>query len=143
MREKNSRRGSYLIGVLIAVAILMILSMGYFRKGKCGAKSARDSAMDLTHKMDCANSRNKLKGDVLDFTRKNPGMEITEENLRMSGKQIPECRSGGTYQFEPNGEIHCTVHSMPPPTATPAPAVDFLSSSEPEVTPTAVVDFLK
>ena len=112
MIPNKKERGFYLIGILMALAIIMILNGGYFVKGKSGAPSVQVISLDRTKSVDCDNSRNAFKNEMTNWQLNNSSATPTIEQLKNSGITISKCRQGGEYSIGKDGNVYCTLHSV-------------------------------
>ncbi|OPZ21873.1 MAG: hypothetical protein BWZ10_00484 [candidate division BRC1 bacterium ADurb.BinA364] len=135
MQTNGGERGFYMIALLIVIAVLLILSWGYFDPSQ--GVSTYQSSMNSAKTAECAANRNALLANIAVWRMSHPNRTPSIEALRNSNPPvaIPVCREGGIISIGPQGEIFCSVH-YPAPTPTPTPlAVDFLAGLDEEPAP--------
>jgi len=127
-----ARRGFYLIGILLAVVIMCILTIGYFDKGTTGV-STYTASMTAAGRAECLSNQKAFQAEVARWSMNHPNTPVTLENMQKAIPPvvIPKCRDGGTWTMDEGGQVYCSVHNpqpTPPPTPTPRPAIDFMAT---------------
>ena len=113
------RRGFYLIGMLIALAIIFILmGRGYFFKEASPMKGVEqamqaEAYIDRSQVSACLANRNTLKAELTTMSINNggplPGIHAMRAKL---GPKI--CPDKGTLQLDDRGNVYCTLHEPAP-----------------------------
>lgn len=134
MDKHGATRGFYLIGLLLAVVIIMILTLGYFEQNTQGVSSYTAST-GAAHRAECLANQRVFMTEAARWSIMHPGEEFTLDTLANSIPPLAPkpCRDGGTLSIV-DGQMYCSIHNpapMPSPTPTPRPAIDFLSADVP------------
>lgn len=129
---KHSKHGFYLIGILLALVIMCILTLGYFERDQFGV-STYSSSMTAAGRAECLSNQKVFQVEIARWSVSHPNEPATIENLEKSipPVRIPVCRDGGTWTIDGGGQVYCSVHNpepTPAPTPTPRPAIDFLAT---------------
>lgn len=112
-----SRRGFYLIGLLIVLAIIAILSY----KQMAGETGVNQAVMytDRSRDVACSTNRTLIAQHAAIWRTSHMGETPTMELLLKSNISIPICPKNGAYSMSPDGQtVYCSVHA-PAPTPTP------------------------
>ena len=108
------RRGAFvLLELLLVVAVLLILSGGYFGYRKLTAgqeRSTYDATVEKGASAACLANRAALRSSVEIFRMQNPRTPPTTETLARAGIRFPPCPGGGFYGVAPDGAIVCSKH---------------------------------
>ena len=114
------RRGFYLIGVLIVLAIILVLYGKQLAGDKSEGISSAQTKIDRSKEVACSVNRQMIVTGMTAWQISHPGEQPTIEGLRSAGVTVPNCPQGGTYSIGPKGDVWCSIHN-PPPGATPEP----------------------
>lgn len=105
-----------LLILLIVVGIIgyiVYTGAGNFIGTKNQTPAKAQSQIDKTKELACKQNLKMLNDFVKTYMAThgvNNAEDITLEDLKEYGLQIPECPAGGEYVFE-NGRFYCTIHS--------------------------------
>ena len=111
---RQRRRAFVLIELLLVVAVLLILSGGYFGYRRLTAEQERstyDATVEKGATAACLANRAALRSSVEIFRMQNSRTPPTAENLAKAGIRFPPCPGGGVYSVAPDGAIVCSKHS--------------------------------
>ena len=110
----RNRHGAFvLLELLLVVAVLLILSGGYFGYRKLSAgqeRSTYDATVEKGAEGACLANRAALRTSVEIFRMQNPRMPPTTETLARAGIRFPPCPGGGFYGVAADGAIVCSKH---------------------------------
>jgi hypothetical protein len=113
LHPARGRQGFYIIGILIAVAIIFILvGRGYFDKDPVTQKRQADLYIDNSKDSACTANRQVVASEItaLSFsTGQRANIHVIRKKL--AGKVCP---GKGKYQVDAEGKVYCTEHSPPP-----------------------------
>ncbi|MBN1868228.1 hypothetical protein JW916_13160 [Candidatus Sumerlaeota bacterium] len=116
-----SRRGFYLIGLLIVIAILFILYGKELLPDKTTGKSTQDMALERSKGAACTANRQALSVQITAWSLNHSGETATVERLRQDGVNVPPCPEGGVLSIGADGHtIYCSIHDPAPGDAPPA-----------------------
>ncbi|HOE97630.1 MAG TPA: hypothetical protein PLS90_13910 [Candidatus Sumerlaeota bacterium] len=148
-----SRRGFYIIGILIVVAIILILVFkGSMAPDPVTQVSSGITYIDRSQEVACSTNRNAIRTDLQHYQINNPGAPITPDVIRKANSAT--CPDGGIYLMAQDGHIFCTLHDPPPPeqmqqlmriseekpVATPVGTPDPYAGATPQATPMGTPD---
>ena len=105
----TSRRGFYLIVLLIVIAIIGIL-VGKQMGGDDGQASTAKMSTDRARVSACSANRNVAKTILTTWQINHSGEKMTVENVRRTNPGFPTCPEGGTYEIGSDGVVYCTKH---------------------------------
>ncbi len=106
----ESQRGLTLIPIVVFMAIIGLLLLGYLDQ----ARTQREMGMTRAgrkagQELSCQKHRQALEQAVRSWVMKNPGKEVTLRNLQEDGIVLTGCPQGG--QYSQSGEhIACSLH---------------------------------
>ncbi len=102
-----------LLVVVAVIGYLVYTGAGDFVGTKNQTPAKAQAQIDKTKELACRQNLKMLNNFVKTYMSThgvdNPE-DITLEDLKEYGLQIPKCPAGGEYIFE-NGRFYCTVHS--------------------------------
>jgi len=107
-------KGFTLIGILIALAIIMILGGYYFKEDELTEKNYVDTQIDKSKVAACSVNRQTLSANITAWTIQHPGENVTLEKLRNARYTVPRCPEGHDYIIDNDGNVYCPVHNPPP-----------------------------
>jgi hypothetical protein len=113
LRLRAGERGFYLIGLLMALAIVFIL-VGKQYYGTSNINSVPQAQYQIQKSTDtvCLTNRGAVRTDVTTLLAMNGTMPSeTELANRLYGKLCPE---GGAYQIDDRGNVYCELHAPAP-----------------------------
>ncbi|HBF33304.1 TPA: hypothetical protein DDW35_01945 [Candidatus Sumerlaeota bacterium] len=114
----HSRRGFYLIGLLIVIAI--ILTLGYSQMHGVGGSGGEQFAIDRSKETACTVNRSTLVSSLAIWRTTHSNEPFTLESVAKTGTNIPTCPAGGKYSLSADGAtIYCSIHN-PDPAVKPA-----------------------
>lgn len=113
IRPKQNR-GFAILGILLALAIILILSGHYFTKDEASQKTYVETQIDKSTDAACAANRRTLEGSVSAWQVSHFNEQPTAEKLRKARYSVPRCPDGPEYIITPEGNVYCPVHYPPP-----------------------------
>jgi hypothetical protein len=114
----HSRRGFYLIGLLIVIAILLIL--GYEQMGGSDGQGGSKFAIDRSKDTACMANRSVFASTLTTWRITHQGEAVTLEAIAKT-TSVPTCPMGGKYSLSADGStLYCSIH-FPDPAAVPSP----------------------
>jgi len=104
----RKERGFYLIGLLIAVAIIGLLILRQMAPGSSQVVHSTERASEAA----CALNRQTFLTNVIAWRNTHPGQPVTMTNLKQSGVAIPICPAGGElFLSSDDSTVYCTIHA--------------------------------
>ncbi len=109
--KMESQRGLTLIPIVVFMAIIGLLLLGYLDQ----ARTQREMGMTRAgrkagQELSCQKTRRALEQQIMSWVMNNPGKDVTLRNLQEDGIVLTGCPQGGQYS-QSGGKIHCSVHS--------------------------------
>ncbi len=114
MNLNNHSKGFALIGILIALAIILILTGHYFTKDEETQVTYYQTQIDKSKSVACTVNRQQLSASITAWSISHPGEKVTVEKLRHDRYSVPRCPSGVDYIIDTEGHVYCPTHFPPP-----------------------------
>ena len=114
MNIHNRSKGFVIIGILIALAIILILTGHYFTKDKETEVMYYQTQIDKSKSAACAVNRQQLSASITAWSISHPGEEVTPEKLRRDRYSVPRCPGNVDYIIDTDGHVYCPIHFPPP-----------------------------
>ena len=114
IRPTQGRRGFYMIGLLMVLAIILILTgEGYFKKNAQGITQAQ-LYTDRSRDSACAINRNQLKTKISMDIVNNMGQVPSKYTLQAKyANNSTKCPGEGVFSVDGQGAIYCSEHAPP------------------------------
>ena len=107
-------KGFTFIGILIALAIILILSGHYFKKDEETEKVYVQTQIDKSKTSACAMNRKTLESSITAWRISHPQEELTLDKLRRDRYSVPRCPDGSEYIIGSRDQVYCPIHFPPP-----------------------------
>jgi len=116
------RRGYYLIGLLIVLAIIAYLTYRQLKPEEKAAQVTQAQVyIDRSRDTLCESNRLAIGQNLTMWRVDHPTETLSLDGMRQANFSIPTCPKGGVYTISPDGsQVYCSVH-FPAPSEPPAP----------------------
>jgi Tfp pilus assembly protein PilX len=106
----RSQRGIGLIAVIVALLIVAVLYLGYFRmQSAMSERKTAVTAIDSTRAFACKTNRQTVEREIQMWLVNHPGETPSFAALEADGAHIPSCPEGGTYSLD-GLQVRCSKH---------------------------------
>ena len=116
IRRRNSNRGFVLLSMLMALAMIGILSGMYLGPGAGGAPGAKPwpvQRIDRAKDAVCASNRRTVQTRVVAAQIGSASGRLSTAEMQQIMGNMAACPGGGRY-YTIDGEVYCTLHSDTP-----------------------------
>jgi prepilin-type N-terminal cleavage/methylation domain-containing protein len=109
---KFQRTAFALVEILVVVAILSLLTMGYLQRLTALTASGNQprATISKASRAACLANRATLSQTIEIYLIDNPRGPVSGDALTAKGIRIPTCPDGGAYGWTGKGPILCSVH---------------------------------
>jgi len=107
----GNQRGVGFVSILLTLAILAVLYLGYFKMQNTmgGSRSTGITAINASREVACRTQRQQIERDIVLWSVNHPDEPPTIAALEHEGLRVPSCPEGGQYSID-GREVHCSVH---------------------------------
>ncbi|NQU43152.1 hypothetical protein HQ520_07690 [bacterium] len=116
IRDNSSRRGFYLIGLLIVLAIIAILTYKQLApEEKANQVNMATMSINRSKNTACNVNRNLVQNQISMWEINHLGEKPTLDKLQQGTSSVPSCPEGGQYTIGADGRtVYCSIHNPPP-----------------------------
>ncbi len=108
--RRRAERGLGAVAVILALLIVAMLSLGYFRmQSAMNEKKPAVTAIDTSRAFACKTNRQTLEREIQMWLVNHPGGTPSFAALEADGARIATCPESGTYLLE-RMQVRCSKH---------------------------------